>query len=87
MSEHASRPEAGAGADIGAAVRRKGSLSRTLRAVFWSFFGVRKSRDLDRDAVELNPLHVIFAGVVVALIFVAAIISLVHWVVASGVAA
>ena len=85
MSEHATRPEAGA--DIGAAVHRKGSLSRTLRAVFWSFFGVRKSRDLDRDAVELNPLHVIIAGVVAAIVFVVAIVALVHWVVASGVAA
>jgi hypothetical protein len=85
MSEPSSSREAGA--DIHAAVRRKGSLQRTLRAVFWSFFGVRKSRDLDRDSVELNPLHVIFAGIVVAFVFVVAIVALVHWVVASGVAA
>lgn len=76
-----------AGADLRDAIRRKGSLSRTLRAVFWSFFGVRKSRDLDRDAGELNPLHVVFAGVVAALVFVVAIVALVHWVVTSGVAA
>jgi len=31
------------------AVRRKGSLARTLLAVAWSFFGVRKSKDLERD--------------------------------------
>ena len=68
------------------AVRRKGSLARTFGAVGWSFFGVRKSRDLERDAAQLNPLHVVIAGVVVALLFVAALIGLVNWVIASGVA-
>jgi hypothetical protein len=74
-------------ADLRAAVRRKGSLPRTLLAVFWSFFGVRKSRDLERDAVELNPLHIIIAGIVAAAIFVGALIALVQWVIGSGVAA
>jgi hypothetical protein len=69
------------------AVRRKGSLSRTIRAVGWSFFGVRKARDLERDASELNPLHVVIAGVVIAAIFVVALVFLVNWVIASGVAA
>ena len=31
------------------AAPRRGSLLRTLRAVAWSFFGVRKSRDYERD--------------------------------------
>ncbi len=69
------------------AVRRKGSLGRTLLAVFWSFFGVRKSRDLERDAGELNPLHVVIAGIVAAAIFVIALVVLVQWVIGSGVAA
>ena len=42
---------------------RRGSLLRTVRAVAWSFFGVRKSRDLERDVSELKPLHVIVVGV------------------------
>jgi hypothetical protein len=69
------------------AVRRKGSLGRTLLAVFWSFFGVRKSRDLERDVGELNPLHVVVAGIVAAAIFVIALVTLVRWVIGSGVAA
>ncbi len=69
------------------AVRRKGSFLRTLQAVGWSFFGVRKSRDLARDVSELNPLHVVVAGVVAAALFVVAVIALVNWVVSSGVAA
>jgi hypothetical protein len=75
------------GTHLKEAVRRKGSLSRTIRAVAWSFFGVRKARDLERDAGELNPLHVVIAGVVIAAIFVVALVLLVNWVIASGVAA
>ena len=69
------------------ALHRKGSLLRTLSAVGWSFFGVRKARDLERDAAQLNPLHVVIAGVAVAALFVGLLIVLVNWVIASGVAA
>ncbi len=67
--------------------RRKASLLRTLLAVAWSFFGVRKSKDLERDVSELNPLHLVVAGVLVAAIFVGTLIVLVNWVIKSGVAA
>ena len=67
--------------------RRKASLVRTLLAVVWSFFGVRKGKDLERDMSELNPVHLVVAGVVVAALFVAALIALVNWVIKSGVAA
>ena len=69
------------------ALHRKSSLLRTLSAVGWSFFGVRKARDLERDAAQLNPLHVVIAGVAVAALFVVLLIVLVNWVIASGVAA
>ncbi len=69
------------------ALQRKGSLLRTLSAVGWSFFGVRKACDLERDAAQLNPLHVVIAGVVLAALFVALLVVLVNWVIASGVAA
>jgi hypothetical protein len=72
---------------LGSAVRRRGSLLRTFRAVAWSFFGVRKSSDLDRDVSELNPVHVIIAGVVLAILFIVALVALVNWVIRSGVAA
>jgi hypothetical protein len=63
------------------------SFGRTLRAVLWSFFGVRKSKDLERDASELKPLHVVIVGVLVAALFVVALFVLVQWVIKSGVAA
>jgi hypothetical protein len=67
--------------------RRRVPLGRTLLAVLWSFFGVRKSKDLERDVAELNPLHIVIAGVVVAALFVGVLFMLVQWVVKSGVAA
>jgi hypothetical protein len=69
------------------AERRAAAPLRTLLAVVWSFFGVRKSKDLERDLRELNPLHVVLAGLVVAALFVAALVALVQWVIRSGVAA
>jgi len=65
---------------------RRGSLLRTLGAVAWSFFGVRKSRDLERDVAELKPVHVILVGLALAAVFVVALVLLVNWVIASGVA-
>ena len=67
--------------------RRPASFKRTLLAVLWSFFGVRKSKDLERDVSELNPIHLVVAGIVVAALFVGALIALVNWVIKSGVAA
>ena len=67
--------------------RRKAAPLRTLLAVAWSFFGVRKAKDLERDASELNPVHVVIAGVLVAALFVGALIALVNWVIKSGIAA
>jgi len=69
-----------------ATVSRRGSFSRTLRAVLWSFFGVRKSSDRQKDAEQLNPVHVIIAGVIGAMLLVAGLLALVSWVLSSGIA-
>ena len=58
-----------------------------MLAVLWSFFGVRKAKDLERDVSELKPLHVVIAGVLVAALFVGVLYVLVQWVIKSGVAA
>ena len=50
--------------------QRKASFLATMKAVFWSFFGVRKRRDYEQDAASLNPVHVIIAGLVGAAIFI-----------------
>jgi hypothetical protein len=68
------------------AVSRKGSFIGTMKAVAWSFFGVRKSSDYERDVGQLNPVHVIIAGVVAAVLFVLALVLIVRFVIGSGVA-
>lgn len=72
--------------DLKAAANREGSLLQTLKAVAWSFFGVRKSTDYAEDVAKINPIHVIVAGVIGAVLFVVGLILLIRWIVSSGVA-
>ena len=60
---------------------KKGSFVQLVGAVLWSFFGVRKRRDLEADAAQLNPLHLIIAGVIGAVLFVGVLLVIVHMVV------
>jgi hypothetical protein len=62
------------------------SFLRSFKAVAWSFFGVRKGSEHEKDIEQLNPVHVIVAGVITAALFVGGIVMLVKWVVGSGVA-
>jgi amino acid transporter len=68
-------------------LQRRGSFLQTMGAVAWSFFGVRRSADYAQDVQKLNPVHVVIAGIVGALLFIAVLVLLVRWVVGSGVAA
>ena len=51
-----------------------------FKAVFWSFFGVRRNADYESDTHKLKPQHVIAAGLVAALAFVLALYGLVKWI-------
>ena len=62
---------------------REGSLWRTVRAVGWSFFGVRKNSGSQDDIARINPLHIIAVALVAVAVFVGALILLVRWVAAS----
>ncbi len=75
-----------AGVDVKHAAARKGSLAQTFKAVAWAFFGVRKASEYEKDVNQLNPVHVIVAGVCAAAVFVLALVVLVKWIVGSGVA-
>jgi hypothetical protein len=67
-------------------IQRKGSFVQTMKAVAWSFFGVRKGSDYEKDVNQLNPVHVVIAGVIGAVLFVILLLLLVNWVLASGAA-
>lgn len=68
--------------DLKQASARKASFLATMRAVFWSFLGIRKRSDYEQDAQQLNPVHVIIAGIIGALIFIATLLFIVSRVLA-----
>jgi hypothetical protein len=57
------------------------SFASTMLAVAWSFIGLRRKRDFDRDVVALNPVYVIAAGLIGTAMLVAALLTVVHLVV------
>ena len=59
------------------------SFVATVKAVLWSFFGVRKKSAYEEDTQKLNPVHVIIAGIIAAVLFVLALLMLVRIVVAT----
>jgi hypothetical protein len=64
-----------------AKAQKKASPLQVAKAVFWSFFGIRKRRDYETDSVELKPHQVIIAGLIGAAILVASLILLVRLVI------
>jgi hypothetical protein len=72
--------------DAESVTQRPASPLQTMRAVAWSFFGVRRGADYERDVQRLNPVHVVIAGLLGAALFVGVLVLLVKWVVSSGVA-
>ena len=62
--------------------QRKGSFVASMKAVLWSFFGVRKRADYENDAASLNPVHVIVAGLIGVAIFIGLIMLAVSFAVA-----
>jgi hypothetical protein len=64
--------------------RARAGVFETVRAVAWSFFGVRKGRDHEADMAKLNPVVVILTGVFLAACFVVGLIFLVRAVVSNA---
>ncbi|WER46343.1 DUF2970 domain-containing protein [Cupriavidus sp. WKF15] len=68
------------------AVKRKMSFAQTMRAVLWSFIGLRKGAEHESDMARLNPVHVIIAGLIAVAVFIAILITIVRAVVGSAAA-
>ena len=60
----------------------KTSLLRSVKAVAWSFLGIRKSSEFKEDIDKITPLHVLGVGLVAGFLFVIGLIVVVHLVVA-----
>ena len=41
-----------------------------FKAVLWSFLGIRRRAEYEKDTQRLKPQHVIAAGLVLAIVFV-----------------
>ena len=67
----------------GQPTHRKASFGATMKAVFWSFFGIRKRSDYEKDSASLNPIHVIIAGLIGALLFIGVLVLLVRFAVSA----
>jgi len=61
---------------------RKSSFGASMKAVFWSFFGVRKRKDYEHDAANLSPFHVIVAALLGVAIFIGVLLFVVKLAVA-----
>jgi len=62
--------------------KSRSSLWATVKAVAWSFLGVRRSSDFQQDVARLKPYHIIGVGVAAGVLFVLILIALVKWVAA-----
>ena len=56
------------------------SVLRTVKAVAWSFIGIRKSSEYQQDMGKLNPFYIIAVALGAVTLFVAALVLLVNWV-------
>ncbi len=53
----------------------------TLKAVSWSFLGIRKNSEFQKDSQKLNPIHIVITGVVLVMIMVVGLIGVANFVV------
>jgi len=58
-----------------------GSFLYSMKAVIWSFFGLRRKSDFEQDQQKIKPVHVIIAGLLGAAMFIGLLVSIVKFVV------
>ena len=59
--------------------KASGKVWPVLRAILWSFLGVRKHEAYQDDAKQLKAAHLIIAGLLGGLMLVLLLLGLVHW--------
>ena len=57
------------------------SFGRSLKAVAWGFFGIRKGSEYQQDLASVNPLHIVLVAIGAVGIFVVSLMFFVNWVV------
>ncbi len=61
--------------------QQQASFLYSLKAVVWSFTGLRRKSDFDSDSVKINPVHIVIAGLLVVACLIGILISIVKFVV------
>jgi hypothetical protein len=56
------------------------TLPQVIKVVFWSFLGIRRRAEYEKDAVRLKPVQVIVAGIIGAIVLVLSLITLVRFI-------
>jgi hypothetical protein len=62
-------------------MNKKPSFFRSMRAVLWAFLGIRNKAGLQNDVASLSFVHIIIAGVLGAVLFMAILLLIVNLVV------
>jgi hypothetical protein len=63
---------------------RPASLRDVVRAVCWSFLGIRRHDAMRRDAVTIRPHQVIIVGVIFAALLVLTLVTIVRIIIANA---
>ena len=64
-------------------MKKQSSFLQSMKAVMWGFLGVRKKSGLQDDVASLSFVHIILAGILGAVVFMAALLLIVKMVVSS----
>jgi hypothetical protein len=60
----------------------KRSFGATMKAVLWSFIGLRRRSDYEVDSTGLNPVYVLVAALIGVALFIGVLVAIVKMVVA-----
>lgn len=71
--------EPGVGKDDAVKPAQAATPGQVIRAVLWSFIGIRKKSGYEEDVAKIKPVQVIVAGILVAALFVGCLVVLVRF--------
>jgi hypothetical protein len=61
--------------------QKSAPLLQVVKAVLWSFLGIRRRTEHEADALQLKPAQVIVAGLIGAAVFVLSLVLLVRFII------
>ena len=64
-------------------MKKQSSFLQSMKAVMWGFLGARKQSGLQDDVASLSFVHIILAGILGAVVFMAVLLLIVKMVVSS----